>query len=120
MPEEYVTIKIPRSLYEEIKKRVEESQGEFKNPQEFIEFVLTEVIKEEEEETPYTPEEEEEIKRRLKALDIYKPKPPKTPTKHAVKPKKPPFKYLTLYRNFSPQTKNHETHPIRIKENTDD
>jgi len=69
MPEEYVTIKIPRSLYEEIKKRVEESQGEFKDPQEFIEFVLTEVIKEEEEEeTPYTPEEEEEIKRRLKAL----------------------------------------------------
>ena len=51
-----------------MKKRVEESQGEFKNPQEFIEFVLTEVIKEEEEETPYTPEEEEEIKRRLKAL----------------------------------------------------
>ena len=69
MPEEYVTIKIPRSLYEEIKKRVEESQGEFKDPQEFIEFFLTEVIKEEEEEeTPYTPEEEEEIKRRLKAL----------------------------------------------------
>ena len=69
MPEEYVTIKIPRNLYEEIKKRVEESQGEFKNPQEFIEFVLTEVIKEEEEEeTPYTPEEEEEIKKRLKAL----------------------------------------------------
>ena len=69
MPEEYVTIKIPRNLFEEIKKRVEESQGEFKNPQEFIEFVLTEVIKEEEEEeTPYTPEEEKEIKRRLKAL----------------------------------------------------
>ena len=69
MPEEYVTIKIPRNLYDEIKKRVEESQGEFKDPQEFIEFVLTEVIKEEEEEeTPYTPEEEEEIKRRLKAL----------------------------------------------------
>ena len=69
MPEEYVTIKIPRNLYEEIKKRVEESQGEFKNPQEFIEFVLTEVIKEEEEEkTPYTQEEEKEIKRRLKAL----------------------------------------------------
>ena len=69
MPEEHVTIKIPRKLYEEIKKRVKESQGEFKDPQEFIEFVLTEVIKEEEEEeTPYTPEEEEEIKRRLKAL----------------------------------------------------
>ncbi len=69
MPEEYVTIKIPRNLYDEIKKRVEESQGEFKDPQEFIEFVLSEVIKEEEEEeTPYTPEEEEEIKRRLKAL----------------------------------------------------
>jgi len=68
MPDEYVTVKISRNLYDEIQKRVEESQGEFKDPEEFIEFVLSEVIKEEEEEASYTPEEEEEIKRRLKAL----------------------------------------------------
>jgi len=41
MPDEYVTVKISRNLYDEIKKRVEESQGEFKDPEEFIEFVLT-------------------------------------------------------------------------------
>jgi Arc/MetJ-type ribon-helix-helix transcriptional regulator len=69
MSEEYVTIKIPRKLYEEINKRVKESQGEFKDAQEYIEFVLSEVIKEDERpETAYTPEEEEEIKKRLKQL----------------------------------------------------
>jgi len=69
MPEDYVTIKIPRRLHEEIKRRVEESQGEFEDAEEYIEFVLTEVVKEDEEpEAAYTPEEEEEIRRRLKQL----------------------------------------------------
>lgn len=67
MSEEYVALKIPKRLYEEIRKRVEESHGEFKDAQEYIEFVLNEVIKEEEE-TTYTPEEEEEIKKRLRKL----------------------------------------------------
>ena len=69
MSEDHVSIKIPRKLYAEIEKRVKESQGEFKDPQEYIEFVLTEIVKEDEElENVYTPEEEEEIKRRLKQL----------------------------------------------------
>jgi len=69
MPEDYVTVKIPRKLYDEIEKRVKESQDEFKDAQEYIEFVLSEVTKEDEEtETVYTPEEEEEIKKRLKKL----------------------------------------------------
>jgi Arc/MetJ-type ribon-helix-helix transcriptional regulator len=69
MPEDDVTIKIPKKLYGEIEKRVEESQGEFKDAQEYIEFVLTEVVKEDEEpEAAYTPQEEEEIKKRLKQL----------------------------------------------------
>lgn len=69
MPEEKVPIYISKTLYERIKKEVEESQGEFKNVEEFIEFVLREVLKEEETEEPaYTPEEEEEIKRRLRSL----------------------------------------------------
>ncbi len=69
MCEEYVEIKIPKSLYEEIEKRVRESEGEFKDVEEFVEFVLNELIKEEEEEEAvYTPEEEEEIKRRLRSL----------------------------------------------------
>ena len=68
MPEDKVPIYISKKLYEEVKKKVDESEGEFKNVEEFIEFVLTELLKDEEEETPYTPEEEEEIKKRLKAL----------------------------------------------------
>ena len=69
MSDEYVAVKIPRTLYDTILKRVEESQGEFKDAQEYIEFVLNEIVKEEDEtETPYTPEEEEMIKKRLKKL----------------------------------------------------
>jgi hypothetical protein len=70
MPKDHVTIEISRKLYDEISKRVEQSQGEFKDAQEYIEFVLSEVVKEDDEETEtvYTPEEEEEIKKRLKQL----------------------------------------------------
>jgi len=68
MGEEKVAVKISRRLYEQVKKHVEESGGEFKRVEEFVEFVLEEVLREEEEEPVYTPEEEEEIKRRLRAL----------------------------------------------------
>ena len=69
MSEEYVTVKVPKRLYEEIRKRVEKSKGEFKDSQEYIEFVLNEIVREEEEpKTAYTPAEEEEIKKRLKQL----------------------------------------------------
>jgi len=67
MSEDKVPIYISKKLYNEIKKRVEESQGAFKSVEEYIEFVLNEVVKEEEE-LSYSPEEEEEIKRRLKSL----------------------------------------------------
>lgn len=65
---EEVPIKIPRELYEKIKKHVQESGGEFKSVEDFVKFVLEEVLSEEEEESAYSPEEEEEIKRRLRAL----------------------------------------------------
>ena len=68
MGEEKVPIEISRRLYEQVRRHVEESGGEFKSVEEFVEFVLEEVLREEEEEPVYTPEEEEEIKRRLKAL----------------------------------------------------
>jgi len=67
MPDK-VAVHISRELYEKAKRRVEESEGEFKSVDEFIEFVLRELFEEEEEELTYTPEEEEEIKRRLRAL----------------------------------------------------
>jgi len=68
MSDEYVSVKIPKSLYDEILKRVKESDGEFKDVEEYVTFVLSEIVKDEEEEHVYTPEEEEEIKRRLKQL----------------------------------------------------
>ena len=69
MSAEKVAISIPKSLYQKIEEKVKESEGAFKDVEEFIEFVLTELLKEEEgEEYPYSPEEEEEIKRRLRAL----------------------------------------------------
>jgi Arc/MetJ-type ribon-helix-helix transcriptional regulator len=67
MSEDKVPVYISRRLYEEVKRRVDESGGEFKSVEEFVEYVLTELLKEEEE-TPYTSEEEEEVKKRLKAL----------------------------------------------------
>ena len=67
--EDKVPVYISRRLYEKIKARVEASNGEFKNVEEYVEFVLQEVVKEEEEpEQVYSPEEEEEIKRRLRSL----------------------------------------------------
>lgn len=70
MSTEYVPVNIPRKLYEQVEKRVAESRGEFKNVEEYVEFVLTEVAKEEEEETENvsTPEEEEKVKDRLRKL----------------------------------------------------
>ena len=67
MSEDKVAVHIPKDLYEEIKKRVDLSGGEFKNVEEYVEFVLREIVKEEEEEFEYTPEEEK-IKERLRGL----------------------------------------------------
>ncbi len=68
MSEEYVSIKIPKKIYEEIKKRVELS-NEFNSVEEYINFVLSELLKEEEEEEyELSEEEEEKIKERLRGL----------------------------------------------------
>ncbi len=63
---EDVTIKIPKTLYEKAAKWVEENGG-FSNVEELVQFLLREFVSEEGEEA-YTPEEEEEIKERLRRL----------------------------------------------------
>ena len=68
MSQDKIAIYIPKDLYDEIKKRVDLSGGEFKSVEEYVEFVLREIVKEEEEEFEYTPEEEEKIKERLRGL----------------------------------------------------
>jgi len=63
---EKVKIEISKEAYELLKKTVEESQGEFGSVEELLEFIIKEALGEEEE--VYTPEEEEEIKKRLRSL----------------------------------------------------
>ncbi len=62
-------IEIKNEVYEEIKKRVEES-GEFGSVEEYVNFVLEEILKDEEEEAEvvYSKEEEEQVKDRLRDL----------------------------------------------------
>lgn len=63
-----VAVYVSRDLYDEVKRRVQDSGGEFKSVEDYVEFVLREIVKEEEGKETYTKEEEEEIKRRLKSL----------------------------------------------------
>ena len=64
---EKISVEIPKELYDRIKKEYVDN-GEFKSVDDFVKFVLKEVLSEEEQESVYTPEEEEEIKRRLRSL----------------------------------------------------
>lgn len=65
---EKVEVKISKKLFDEIQGQVDESEGEFKTVSEYVEFVLTELFKDENEAQIYTQEDEEEIKKRLRAL----------------------------------------------------
>ncbi|MDG7000339.1 MAG: CopG family transcriptional regulator [Nitrososphaerota archaeon] len=58
---------ISRELYKEILKRLEASKGEFKTADEYVEFVLRELLASESN-TSLTKEEEDQIKERLKSL----------------------------------------------------
>ncbi len=62
-----VPVYISKELYEAAKKKMQEV-GDFKSVDEFIEFILKEVLSEEGEEGAYTPEEEEEVRERLRSL----------------------------------------------------
>jgi len=65
---EKVPVSISKEIVDEIQRRVDESGDEFQTVEEFVEFVLAEVLREDEPEQAYTPEEEEEIKERLRRL----------------------------------------------------
>lgn len=71
MNKEKIKVPIPKSLYSQIEILVEESP-EFNRVEQFVKFVLEEVLKEEPEkkkkEKVYSEEEEEEIKDRLRSL----------------------------------------------------
>ena len=67
-----VSIKISKELYDKVQTRVNLSKDEFKSVEDYIAFLLDEVVKDVEPQTSdanaYTKEEEEEIKGRLKNL----------------------------------------------------
>ena len=67
--EEKKAIFLPAGLYRKIEERV--NATEFNSVEEYVTFVLEEVLKDEEEkeeEKTFSKEEEEEVKKRLRAL----------------------------------------------------
>lgn len=65
MGEEFETIHLPRELVEKVRRRAETTG--FGSVEDYIKFVLEEVV-EEEEETVMSEEEEESVKARLRSL----------------------------------------------------
>ena len=65
---EEVEVKIPKEIYEKIRERIKDT--EFKSVDEYVTYVLQEVLAslEEEEENVFSEEEEEKVKERLRAL----------------------------------------------------
>jgi Arc/MetJ-type ribon-helix-helix transcriptional regulator len=57
---------LPAELYSKVEERVKGT--DFSSVDEYVKFVLEEVIKEEEGESAFSEEEEEEVKKRLKDL----------------------------------------------------
>ena len=71
MGEQRVAVHVSKDLYNEVKCRVKESGGEFKSVGGYVEFILREVVKEENKEGEkrmFTQEEEKEIMKKLKRL----------------------------------------------------
>ncbi len=64
--EKFVEVKIPASLYKKIEERIEGTG--FSSVSSYVTYVLRELLAEDEEEEVYTPEEEEKVKERLRAL----------------------------------------------------
>jgi len=64
---EKVAVYISKELYERVKKFIE-TQGGFSTIEEFVEFVLNEVISEEPTSYTMSKEDEEKVKERLRAL----------------------------------------------------
>lgn len=65
---EFIEVKIPKDIYEKIEGRIKDT--EFKSVDEYVTYVLREVLAslEEEEEQVFSEEEEEKVKERLRAL----------------------------------------------------
>ena len=67
---EKISIQISKNIYEKAKKFIED-QGGFSGVEELIEFLLNEVLSEEELDKKLTREEEEKVKKRLRSLGYF-------------------------------------------------
>jgi len=67
---EKISIQISKNIYQKAKKFIED-QGGFSNVEELIEFLLNEVLSEEELDKRLTKEEEERVKKRLRSLGYF-------------------------------------------------
>ena len=70
MPKKYTTVSIPQPLQEKIERLIAKKPG-FKSVSDYVTYVLREVVamhETKEVPDPFTSEDVEEIKRRLKAL----------------------------------------------------
>lgn len=69
MNKEKINIEISKELFDTISKRITESSDEFSTVSDYVEYVLRELVMEKESSSsPYSKEEEEEIKNKLKTL----------------------------------------------------
>ncbi len=70
MSNDRIAVYLSKEMYEKVRKKVELSRGEFKTVDEYVGFVLQELLKEEsnEDNSAYTSDEEKEIEKRFKAL----------------------------------------------------
>ena len=61
MEKDKIAVNVSKDLYELVKQRVKESIGEFKDVEDYVEFVLREVAKDEETEEQKCSKEDEEL-----------------------------------------------------------
>ena len=63
---EFTTVSIPKPLFNKIKDRVEGTG--FTSVSSYVAYVLREIVSEEEDEEPFSEEDEEKVKDRLRSL----------------------------------------------------
>jgi len=66
MTEETVQVEIPKDIADKIEERMKDT--DFNSLSEYVNYVLREVVSEEEEEEVFSEEDEEKVKERLRAL----------------------------------------------------
>jgi hypothetical protein len=66
---DYVQVRIPRSLYERILRYIRSGESKFATPDEYVAFVLNEILGDEPpKEAIYSPEDEAKIQEHLRRL----------------------------------------------------